>query len=70
MNTLISPLICNSEKKFKTIDDIESYQLVLQAIRQDEMRRFTRVLHRMRSIDAEVEVNLITSHVISRLTVA
>ena len=42
--------------KFKTIDDIQRYQDVLQTIRNDEMQRYHKILLRMRSIDAEFEV--------------
>ncbi|CAF2417551.1 unnamed protein product [Rotaria sp. Silwood2] len=45
----------NREIKFKSIDEIETYRSVLQAIRQDEISQYNKVLHRMRSIDAEFE---------------
>ncbi|CAF1012011.1 unnamed protein product [Rotaria sp. Silwood1] len=45
----------NREIKFKTIDEIETYRSVLQSIRQNEMTQYNKILHRMRSIDAEFE---------------
>ncbi|CAF0847061.1 unnamed protein product [Rotaria sordida] len=50
----------NREIKFKSIDEIETYQSVLQAIKQDEMNQYNKVLHRMRSIDAEFETSQLT----------
>lgn len=53
----------NSEIKFKNLHDIQTYENVLQVIRHDEMKKYNKILHRMRSIDAEFEVRLfITSY--------
>lgn len=46
----------NSEIKFHNLNDIQTYENVLQVIRHDEMKKFKKILHRMRSIDAEFEV--------------
>ncbi|CAF3366844.1 unnamed protein product [Rotaria socialis] len=45
----------NREIKFKTLEEIQSYQSVLQAIRHNEMNQYNKVLCRMRSIDADFE---------------
>ncbi len=49
----------NSEIKFKNLNEIETYENVLQVIRHDEMKKYNKILHRMRSIDAEFEVQKI-----------
>ncbi|CAF0957414.1 unnamed protein product [Adineta steineri] len=50
----------NSEIKFKSLNEIESYENILQVIRHDEMNNFNKILHRMRSIDAEFETLQLT----------
>ena len=47
----------NREIKFRTLDEIKTYQDVLQVIKNDEMNKYQQILYRMRSIDAEYEVN-------------
>lgn len=55
----------NSEIKFKRLNEIQAYEDALQVIRHEEMKKYLQILHRMRSIDAEFEVNSFSTRFIS-----
>jgi hypothetical protein len=45
----------NSETKLKSLNEIETYGNGLHVIKHDEMNKSKKILHQMRSIDAEFE---------------
>jgi predicted nucleic acid-binding Zn-ribbon protein len=42
--------------KFKTSEEFQTFESIIQVIKHEEYPVYNRVLHRMRSIDAEFEV--------------